>query len=89
LGTAVLPPGKLLNQAGLFVLNQEKMYDKAIEILNLNRQYYPNTCITYNSLGEAYKRKGDKKSAIYHYKKSLELDAHNENAKKSLLELTK
>jgi tetratricopeptide (TPR) repeat protein len=71
LGTAVLPPGKLLNQAGLFVLNQEKMYDKAIEILNLNRQYYPNTCITYNSLGEAYKRKGDKKSAIYHYKKSL------------------
>lgn len=87
LGTSVLPPGKLLNQAGLFVLTHEKMYDKAIEIFNLNQQYYPNTYITYNSLGEAYKRKGDKKSAIYNYKKSLELNEHNENAKKSLLEL--
>jgi predicted alpha/beta superfamily hydrolase len=87
LGTAVLPPGKLLNQVGLFILNQEKLYDKAIEIFSLNQQYYPNTYITYNSLGEAYKRNGDKKLAIYHYKKSLELNEHNENAKKSLLEL--
>jgi tetratricopeptide (TPR) repeat protein len=89
LGTTILPPGKLLNQVGLFVLTQEKMYDKAIEILNLNQQYYPNTYITYQSLGEAYKRKGDKKLAMLNYKKSLELNEHNENAKKSLSELKK
>jgi predicted Zn-dependent protease len=65
------------------------MYDKAIEILNLNQQYYPNTYITYQSLGEAYKRKGDKKLAMLNYKKSLELNEHNENAKKSLSELKK
>jgi tetratricopeptide (TPR) repeat protein len=89
LGTTFLPPGKLLNQAGLFVLNNEKLFDKAIEIFKLNQEYYPNTYITYNSLGEAYKKKGDKKSAIYNYKKSLELNPQNINARKSLMELEK
>ncbi len=87
LGTEILPPGKLLNQVGLFVLNNEKIVEKAIQILKLNQEYYPDTYITYHSLGEAYKRKGDKKSAVYNYKKSLELNEHNENAKKSLIEL--
>jgi hypothetical protein len=63
------------------------LFDKAIEIFKLNQEYYPNTYITYNSLGEAYKKKGDKKSAIYNYKKSLELNGQNINARKSLMEL--
>jgi tetratricopeptide (TPR) repeat protein len=88
LGTPILPPGKLLNQVGLFLLNNEKMIDKAIEVFNLNLHYYPDTYLTYSSLGEAYKRKGDKKLAIENYKKSLEFNEHNEKAKKVLLELT-
>jgi predicted alpha/beta superfamily hydrolase len=87
LGTDIPPPGKLLNQVGLFLLNNEKLVDKAIEIFKLNQEYYPDTYITYHSLGEAYKKKGDRKSAVLNYKKSLELNVHNENAKKSLLEL--
>lgn len=89
LGTDILPPGKLLNQVGLFVLNSEKLYDKAIGIFKLNQEYYPDAYMGYNSLGEAYQKKGDKKLAIYNYEKSLELNEHNENAKKALLELMK
>jgi hypothetical protein len=87
IGANLLPPGKLLNQAGLFVLNNEKMYDKAIDIFKFNQKYYPHTYVTYHSLAEAYKRKGEKKLAIANYKRSLELNADNENAKKSLVEL--
>jgi hypothetical protein len=43
--------------------------------------------VTTLSLGEAYMEVGNKKLAIEHYEKSLELDADNKNAEEMLKKL--
>ncbi|MDQ6844038.1 MAG: DUF2911 domain-containing protein [Bacteroidota bacterium] len=48
--------------------------DKAIEVLILNTQKHPKSANTWDSLGEAYATKGDKKNAIINFKKSLSLN---------------
>ncbi len=51
--------------------------------------HIPNSFNVYDSLGEAYMAKGDKENAIKNYKKSLELNPDNENAKDMLQQLQK
>ena len=48
--------------------------DKAIEIFILNTRRFPKSPNTWDSLGEAYATKGDKKNAIANFKKSLSLN---------------
>lgn len=48
--------------------------DKAIEIFTLNTTKFPKSANTWDSLGEAYTTKGDKKNAIASFKKSLSLN---------------
>ena len=50
-------------------------------------QIYPDWGNDYDSLGEAYMKSGQKQLAIENYKKSLEKDPTNENAKQKLKEL--
>ncbi len=88
LGVDILPPGKLLDGAALFLLNSEKKVDKAIELLRLNQTYYPQSSIPYNSLGAAYKTKGETALALSNYQKSLELNPKNEIAQRAVIELT-
>ena len=59
-----------LNNYGYQLLNQNE-YDKAIEVFILNTQRHPKKANTWDSLGEAYAKKGDKKNAIINFKKSL------------------
>jgi tetratricopeptide (TPR) repeat protein len=54
---------------------------EAIEIFKINVERYPSSGNVYDSLGEAYMRNGDAKEAIRHYKKSLEIDPGNTNAR--------
>ena len=61
-----------LNNYGYQLLNQ-KQFDKAIEILALNTQNHPKSANAWDSLGEAYALKGDKKNAIVNFKKCLTL----------------
>ncbi len=88
LGVDISPPGKLLNGAASFLLHSEKKVDKAIELFKLNQEYYPTSFVTYDSLGDAYKVKGNKEMAIINYRKSLEMNPDNEKAKRSIKELT-
>lgn len=88
LGVDLAPPGKLLNGAALFLLRSEKKLDRALEILELNCRYYPQTYLTHQSLGEAYRAKGDKEKALASYKKSLEINPADETAKKAIRELS-
>jgi hypothetical protein len=88
LGADMPPPGKLLNGVGLFLLNSEKKVDKAIGLFELIQEHYPQSFIPYNSLGDAYKVKGNKEMAITNYKKSLRIHPNNENARRSIKELT-
>jgi Protein of unknown function (DUF2911) len=48
--------------------------DKAIEVLTLNTKCFPADPNTFDSLGEAYATKGDKKNAIINFKKSLSMN---------------
>jgi tetratricopeptide (TPR) repeat protein len=62
-----------LNQYGYQLLNQQQQ-DKAIEIFTLNTQRHPKSANVWDSLGEGYALKGDKKNAILNFKKSLSLN---------------
>ena len=62
-----------LNNYGYQLLNTGQN-DKAIEILTLNTQRYPKSSNTWDSLGEAYVAKGDKKNAIINFKKALSMN---------------
>jgi hypothetical protein len=62
-----------LNQYG-YQLIAEKQLDKAIEMLILNTQRNPKSANVWDSLGEAYATKGDKKNAIVNFKKSLSMN---------------
>lgn len=57
-----------------YQLLAENKYDKAIEVLTLNTQRYPKSANAWDSLGEAYALKGDKKNAIANFKKSLSMN---------------
>jgi cytochrome c-type biogenesis protein CcmH/NrfG len=56
-------------------------------MLRMNAEDHPKSANVYDSLGEAYMINGDKRAAIENYKKSLELDPANENARKMLKKL--
>jgi tetratricopeptide (TPR) repeat protein len=78
-----------LNNYGYQLLN-DKQQDKAIEVLTLNTQRHPTSANCFDSLGEAYALKGDKKNAIINFKKSLALNppaATKANSEKYLKQL--
>lgn len=62
-----------LNQYGYTLLNQNQQ-DKAIEIFILNTKRHPESSNVWDSLGEGYALKGDKKNAITNFKKALSLN---------------
>jgi hypothetical protein len=49
-------------------------FDKAIEVFVINTNRFPKSANAWDSLGEAYFTKGDKKNAIASFKKSLSLN---------------
>ena len=62
-----------LNLYGYQLLNQGN-HDKAIEMFKLNTQKHPQSANVWDSLGEGYATKGDKKNAIASFKKSLSMN---------------
>ena len=78
-----------LNIYGYQLLNA-KNYDKAIEVLTIDTKRFPTDPNTFDSLGEAYALKGDKKNAIVNFKKSLSMNpnaATKANSEKYLQQL--
>jgi FKBP-type peptidyl-prolyl cis-trans isomerase/Tetratricopeptide repeat len=75
-----------LNMLG-YILLRNKMIKEAIEIFKLNSEVYPESANVYDSLGEGYIANGNVTLAIENYKKSLELNPDNENAKEMLKKL--
>jgi tetratricopeptide (TPR) repeat protein len=78
-----------LNNYGYQLLNQKEQ-DRAIEVFILNTQRHPKSANCFDSLGEAYALKGDKKEAIINFKKSLALNppaATKANSEKYLKQL--
>lgn len=80
-----LPPENEINTIGYYHLNND--VKKAYQFFKLNVENYPTSSNAFDSLGEVYMLLGDKQNAINSYKKSFELDAGNENAKKMINKL--
>ena len=77
----------LTNQVGYRFLYFYKNLKDAIGIFKLNAKYYPESFNVYDSLGEGLIANGEVEEAIKNYKKSLELNPQNDNAKKILEDL--
>ncbi|HYG37056.1 MAG TPA: DUF2911 domain-containing protein [Cytophagales bacterium] len=57
-----------------YQLLQQGNHDKSIEIFTLNTKRFPKSANVWDSLGEAYFVKGDKKNAIKNFKKSINMN---------------
>jgi Flp pilus assembly protein TadD len=75
-----------LNGLGYQLLKQ-KRYERAIALFRLNVADHPRSGNAYDSLGEAYLLAGRQDAAVQQYRKSLELDPGNENARSVLTRL--
>lgn len=63
---------------------QENLLPHAITVFRMNVETFPQSYNVYDSLAEAYLYWGDKYNTIRYYKKSLELNPQNENARSRL-----
>jgi len=73
----------LLNRIGYYLMNSKRL-DDCIKIFDLNIREFPSSSNVYDSMGEAFYNKGDFNLALLNYKKSLELDPKNDNAKQMI-----
>jgi dienelactone hydrolase/predicted negative regulator of RcsB-dependent stress response len=65
-------------------LMQKNHLPEATELFKLSVQVFPDSWNSYDSLGDAYVKAGQKQLAIDNYKKSLELNPANDHAKEKL-----
>jgi tetratricopeptide (TPR) repeat protein len=70
-----------MNTYGYLLMGQGKV-DSAIAIFRKNTKEYPKSWNTYDSLGEAYAKKGDKKQAAASYAKALAMVGNDAQKKR-------
>ena len=75
-----------LNDLGYRLLGMGRV-DDGIAVLRLNTDAYPKSPNAFNSLGVAYRLKGDRTLAVRAYRHSLELNPENPTAIQALEEL--
>jgi len=74
------------NMLGYEFLGAGKL-PEAIAVFQMNVELYPASANVYDSLAEAYMRSGDREKALVNYRRSLELNPNNQNAKDMLQRL--
>jgi CubicO group peptidase (beta-lactamase class C family) len=80
------PKGIILNQIGYSFLSDDKI-DNAIEVFQLNTEMFPDDPNVWDSLGEAYLKKGNKDKALKMYKKALSIDPNFPSAMKAVKQM--
>jgi CubicO group peptidase (beta-lactamase class C family) len=83
-----LPAGEQVNGLGHALLQGRKLED-AIRLFEWNTELFPESAKVFDSLAEAYAARGQTELAIRNYRKSLELNPSNQNARDKLKELEK
>lgn len=78
-----------VNQLGynLMGTNRPDDLDKAIELFKLNVEAHPRSANVYDSLAEAYLKKGNKELAIKFYQRALEVDPNFASSVEALRQL--
>lgn len=77
-----------LNTLGYSLLQAGRPAD-AVEVFQLNVELFPQSANVYDSLGEGYAVAGNKELALSNYRKSLELNPKNTNARDFIAQLEK
>ncbi len=77
-----------LNAKG-YEMIKRGFYKKAIDLFMLEVLFFPESYDAYDSLAEAYMKDGQSDKAIVNYRKSLEMNPENHNAKEKLTNLLK
>jgi glyoxylase-like metal-dependent hydrolase (beta-lactamase superfamily II) len=72
-----------------FRLMKDGKLDEALKLFLALAEFFPESDIAFDSLGEVYMKKGDTAKAIQSYERSLALNPDNENAKARLQSLKK
>ena len=75
-----------VNRLGYDLMAANRL-DDAIEVFKLNVEDYPRSANVYDSLAEAYLKKGNKDLAVKFYSKALELDPNFPSAIEALRQL--
>lgn len=81
-----MPPESYINDLGYDMLNTGK-FDLALKYFQMNVDNYPESANAYDSYAETWMKMGDNEKAIVYYKKSLSLNANNQNAKKMIAKM--
>ena len=76
----------ILNRIGYELLFADNV-NKAIEIFDFAIAEFPENANLYDSLGQVYFENEDYENALVNYKKSLELNPENDNAKEYISEI--
>ena len=82
------PQDFILNRVGYDLLTEERT-NEAIDIFKLNTKLFPEIANTWDSLGEAYMSAGDNVKAMENYRKSLELNPENQNAREMIKQINR
>lgn len=77
-----------MNLTGYRLLEKNRVED-SIKAFELNAKHFPNSWNVWDSLAEAYLTNGQKKKALEHYRRSLELNPLNSNAANFISDLVK
>jgi len=90
----IYPAKDLFDESALNWLGYHFLYwwgreAESIAVFKLNTQLFPDSSNAVDSLGEAYLNSGNREKAIKSYKKALELNPDNNNAKQTLKRLEK
>ena len=72
-----------LNAFG-YELLQTNRFDEALAVFKLNVESYAQSANAFDSLGDAYLKRGDKELAIKSYKRALELNPHSDFTRQKL-----
>ncbi|MGS2740170.1 alpha/beta hydrolase-fold protein [Sinomicrobium sp. M5D2P17] len=85
-GYTMIPEEDFMNNFGYRQLRSNNI-DEAIKIFKQNVENYPDSWNVYDSMGEAYMKKGERQLAIENYEKSVDLNADNQAGRKALNKL--
>lgn len=75
-----------VNQLGYLFMNKGHL-DPALDIFQYNVQAHPDSFNAHDSMGEAYMHSGNKTLAAQHYRRSLQLNPGNQNARQVLADM--
>jgi tetratricopeptide (TPR) repeat protein len=82
-GTAEQVAEAVVNRMGYWLLGQDRI-EEAIRLFELNVELYPEAWNVYDSLGEAQLEAGLRSQGLGNYRRSLELNPENDNARRVL-----